>query len=215
LKESVSVHPGWQARKRGDGPVANDVRVPQPGARVLAVADDGQFVAVTQFQNEEPPLRKRKRPRGEQVLSVLAGRTGAPVAGAGVPADGRPVVFSPKSTWVATARPIDPGSPVERVVCTPVRDPDAPEVEFVGHTGAVRAIAFFADETRMVTGGEDGFVRVWDAQTAECLLALKAAGTPSQLAVAPDGGRIVALVEAPRNPAAYHVRVWEPQGRRP
>lgn len=37
--------------------------------------------------------------------------------------------------------------------------------EFRGHNGPVRSIAFSSDGSRLVTGGADGRVRVWDAST--------------------------------------------------
>jgi hypothetical protein len=182
---------GWQPlwAHRGDGWGAGHALADLPRGRLpVAISDDGGFLAV-----DSGALYSL--PRGVRVGELP------------FPGVGRPIVFSPKSAWVATPHALD--SPFVKVVCTPVRNPADPRREFVGHTGSVRAIAFSADETRMATGGDDGTVRVWDTETAECLLTLKTAGNPAQVVLSPDGKRLVALVEDAKNPTLHHVRVWE------
>lgn len=74
-------------------------------------------------------------------------------------------------------------------------DPDAPATpvrELVGHRGTVWCAAFAADGT-LVTGGEDGTVRVWDAATGACTQVLDhEVGPVWAVAVSPDGRFIAA-----------------------
>lgn len=66
----------------------------------------------------------------------------------------------------------------------------APE-PFSGHGGAVRAIAVFPDGRRVVTGGDDRMIRIWDLRTGQ-LLAHHTEHEDEVLAVAVTGdGRVV------------------------
>jgi WD40 repeat protein len=66
----------------------------------------------------------------------------------------------------------------------------APE-PFSGHGGAVRAIAVFPDGRRIVTGGDDRMIRIWDLRTGT-LLAHHTEHEDEVLAVAATGdGRVV------------------------
>lgn len=64
--------------------------------------------------------------------------------------------------------------------------------ELNGHTGIVRRACYSDDGKRIVTAGEDGFVRIWDAHQAKTLLTLAhplvSAAFPS-----PDGSRIASV----------------------
>jgi WD40 repeat protein len=60
----------------------------------------------------------------------------------------------------------------------------------IGHTKAVRAVAFVPDG-RLVSGGEDKRVIIWDPRQAVALETIKAKLIVYGIAVAPDGERIV------------------------
>jgi RNA polymerase sigma factor (sigma-70 family) len=69
-----------------------------------------------------------------------------------------------------------------------------------GHQGGARALAFSADNTRLVSGGDDGYLRVWDVATRSELRALGgskrrpvralALGADGTVAVGNDGGSL-------------------------
>jgi WD40 repeat protein/sterol desaturase/sphingolipid hydroxylase (fatty acid hydroxylase superfamily) len=61
-----------------------------------------------------------------------------------------------------------------------------------GHTGAVLSVASSADGQRIVSGGEDGTVKVWDAATGQEQLTLTGHTRPVRsVALSADGRRIV------------------------
>ena len=61
-------------------------------------------------------------------------------------------------------------------------------------------VAFSSDGTRIISGSEDGFVRVWDASTGAELKVLNCHIHPSRsLAVSTDGTRIVSTSPRPRD----------------
>jgi tetratricopeptide (TPR) repeat protein len=73
-----------------------------------------------------------------------------------------------------------------------------------GHDAAVFAVAFSPDSSRLISGGGDGALRLWDVSTHESILALQGhQGRVTSVAFTPDGSRIVS------GSADGTVRVWE------
>ena len=63
---------------------------------------------------------------------------------------------------------------------------------FVGHTQAVRCVAFTSDGGTLVSGGDDGKIIVWDRDTARPKFTLKAGFAPVlSVACHPDGERML------------------------
>jgi hypothetical protein len=61
-----------------------------------------------------------------------------------------------------------------------------------GHTGYVFGVAFSPDGERIVSGGEDNALKLWDAQTGQEVMTLKGhTGYVASVAFSPDGKRIV------------------------
>ena len=59
-----------------------------------------------------------------------------------------------------------------------------------GHKQDVRALAFSPDGKRVVTGGDDGLVKIWDAADGRELLSFRGRGGISGIAFSPDGRRV-------------------------
>ena len=73
-----------------------------------------------------------------------------------------------------------------------------------GHTRAVTAIAIAPDGSWLVTGGDDGMVRIWDAATGQVRAILTGhIGDVNAVAVAPDGSWLAA------GGARGMVRIWD------
>ena len=77
-------------------------------------------------------------------------------------------------------------------------------IEFSGHIGAVTCLVFSPDGERLVTSGEDGTVKVWNANTGQEILILRGhAGAVNSVAFSPDGNRIISGGEDGT------VRIWD------
>jgi serine/threonine protein kinase/WD40 repeat protein len=72
--------------------------------------------------------------------------------------------------------------------------PGLKEVRSLVHPGLVRAVVFSPDGRRVLTGSDDGQVRLWEIETGKLLLTLDAlTGTITCVAVSPDGKRGAAM----------------------
>jgi WD40 repeat protein/tetratricopeptide (TPR) repeat protein len=123
---------------------------------------------------------------GDKTARVYDATTGTlqlelkdPAAGDGVQA----AAFSPDGTWIVTAYR-------GRVKLSDAR---TGKVLLEWRAGDATRVAVSPDGTRILTGGLDQTVRVWDARTAKLLLEAKGMmGYDSDIAFSPDGKRIVA-----------------------
>src|SRR5437868_2995222 len=78
-----------------------------------------------------------------------------------------------------------------------------------GHTKEVRTVTF-APDGRLVSGGGDRKVIVWDPVGAKALETIKAKGIVYATAVSPDGNRLAFAGRAPAgNADANSVRLWD------
>lgn len=118
----------------------------------------------------------------------------------------------------AAARP-EMGTPATReykpAVVAPPPSPDgsllaAGEVRrFVGHMGAVQSVAFSPDGRRLVSGGADGAVRVWETGTGRLLQVMK--GHTLEITAVDLTGRKLAVSGS----GDSTVRVWDTDHGKP
>ena len=66
------------------------------------------------------------------------------------------------------------------------------EMEFIGHTADVRAVALSRDGRYAVTGAADGSARLWDVRTGECFNAFEGHTAPvTVVAFSPEGSKVL------------------------
>jgi sterol desaturase/sphingolipid hydroxylase (fatty acid hydroxylase superfamily) len=86
-------------------------------------------------------------------------------------------------------RPAVAMAPAVRVP-PPARVPG--QAVLAGHTGAVLAVAVSGDGTRVISGSEDGTVKVWDVATGREVFTLTGHGRPvCGVTLSPDGSRVI------------------------
>jgi WD40 repeat protein len=92
-----------------------------------------------------------------------------------------------------------------------------PRVTWLGHKGRVTALAFALNGRHLVSGGFDGMLHVWDAQSGQ-LVARGTTGKPvtNQLAVLPNGKQVLTAGGWTMNerdefqqPGDFAVHVWD------
>jgi WD40 repeat protein len=95
-------------------------------------------------------------------LSVSEVATGREVFHVGPEKTMSGVAYSPDGRWLAST------DGDLKTLCLWDAQTHQLAARFSGHTGPVYALAFSPDGRRLVSGGEDCIVRVWDVVTGEC-----------------------------------------------
>jgi RNA polymerase sigma factor (sigma-70 family) len=131
--------------------------------------------------------------------------------------------FSPDARHVATAGVFEDD---KRKIAE--LKPRGRTVELAGHKGDVASLAFSPDG-RLLAGGEDGAIRLWDAATGKPVGKPRPCGrTPASLSFSSDGKKLACaagtillqepltgknLLDLPGHAAAVRCVAWSPDGR--
>lgn len=78
-----------------------------------------------------------------------------------------------------------------------------------GHLGAVTGLAFTSGGTRLISGSEDGSIRIWDLEHPRELLLIRTGSAVKSLAISPDGRTLAAGL------ADGTLRLWDAPGAPP
>jgi WD40 repeat protein/serine/threonine protein kinase len=97
--------------------------------------------------------------------------------------DGASLTLSPDGKWLAVADQIGAVWLFDAVTGEPI-------LALKGHQLFVLRMAFSSDSTRLLTGGADETVRLWDLRTGQELLVFEETSQAGSVAFSPDGKRI-------------------------
>ena len=140
-----------------------------------------KYAAIKAFKPEQPKakLKATEEPPDDKPLTI-----GPPVA--------KPKVVPIPIERDPEAWKIEPGQPISgsALVAQPARPPGvaAWSLETISHRGELGAVAYHPDGRLLATGGQDGVVRIWNAETGKLERLLVGDGHAiSSLAWSPDG----------------------------
>ena len=154
------------------------LRLPSMGIGSLTVAPDGTSVAFAQSYNPRfDPTRIRVKIWDWKQNEV----------GTEVPINASSLAFDPSGTRLAVTRI---GNGHAEILDT---ETGAIVTTLSGSTAPLNAVAFSADGSAVVTGGQDGAVRIWDSRTGEERLLLDAGRAVSRVGLDPSGKRLLSL----------------------
>jgi WD40 repeat protein/serine/threonine protein kinase len=99
---------------------------------------------------------------------------------------------------------------------------ELPEMtRLIGHTGLVHAVEFSPDRQKLLSGGADGTVRLWDLALGKQIMDFRKPRDIVWRAVfSPDGRQVLAgggdrIVNGKRIHTDYHLRLWDVAGDQP
>jgi uncharacterized protein (TIGR02996 family) len=146
-------------------------------------------------KNKKKPTAKKKAPAAAKKKTTKASAKKKKVAASkSKKAKPQRLTFETPET-IPPERSISPGAqPAYEIVYEPSPDEALPTPARVlsGHTQFVQALAFTSDSKLLVTGSEDGSVRVWDVETGENVATSDAHGSAvNSLAFTADGKQLL------------------------
>ncbi len=163
------------------------------GRRIVTAGQDGKAMVWQQEGSQYEVLTEFTKHRGP-IYAAQFSPDGATIATAGD--DRRVLLWNPDEV-----RPIDIALRLDALP-----DPPAPFRELALHKGPVRSLAFSPEGSRLVSGGQDNVLRVWDfSQGRETVVLRGHASHVRDCTFSPDGEW---LLSASRD---RQIKLWRPE----
>jgi WD40 repeat protein len=170
-------------------------------ALALAVTNDGDLLAAAgdADRDEDEPVIQLYRPLTHRTVGQLRGHTGLAVYDLSFAPDGKRLASAGRD---GTVRVWDVGGMQERAVFRPEKDPRPTSHE--PGARAIRGVSFGSDGLSLVSGGEDGAVRLWSfAGQREDVVELDVRAPVGAAVLSTDGSTLAVAERVPRQ-----VKVW-------
>ncbi len=174
------------------------VRAQDDGQRPIITVDNAGELQLVADLSDEPVTAAAWNPEGTLIAAAMLNDVALfyiqrpraePIRLVGHTGIIRDLAFSASGNWLAAAGD-------EGLWVYDMADQTAEARPLFAHDGVVNSIAFFPlDDTRLLSGGQDGSVYVWDVVDEETIVGANLEFPITSVAISPEGDELVAGTE--------------------